>query len=214
VALLVGAGLLVALIAAGAWALSDRSPRETDGLAPTPIAEAPEGERVKLVGVVEPDGEPLRAPLSGRSCAYYAVLVEEGHEGPIGTWRTVAREQAGRRFRLRDASGSALVELQGANATAVEDRRWLSGVYHPLRPELAAFLERHGQKPTGLLLPRRLRYIEGTFVFGAQVTVVGTARWEPDPAPPPGSATGYRQAPTRLVVRASADAPLRVTNRR
>jgi hypothetical protein len=48
-------------------------------------------------------------------------------------------------------------------------------------------------------------------IEGAEVTVEGVGRWEPDPDP--ASAVHYREVPLRLVVRAPADGPLRVTDK-
>jgi hypothetical protein len=159
------------------------------------IADAPEGKPAKLVGSLEYEGAPLRAPLTGRPCACYHVVVEE-HMGQGGTHEIINTRDI-QPFFLRDATGTARVECQFTTLLIQKDGNFRSGTFNDASPELEAFLEQHGQKSTSLGLNRSLRYREGVLEEGEQVAVLGKVRREADPASETG---GYRQRPERVVV--------------
>src|SRR5262245_3562182 len=51
--------------------------RRHRGVAPSLIAALPENERGRLIGRVAAIEQSLIAPLTGRPCVYYAMVVEE-----------------------------------------------------------------------------------------------------------------------------------------
>lgn len=154
----------------------------------------------------------LTAPLSGRSCAYYEVIVEEKvSTGKSSTWRTIIREVEERDFLLDDGTGRARVEMVAVEAAVEKDGHWSSGTLNDATPVLEGFLQRHGFGSVGWLFNKTLRYREGVLEPGEEVAVLGWADHEIDPEPTTSGA-GYRDAPTRVVVRSSVDVPLRVSD--
>ncbi len=89
-----------------------------------PVAEAPQGTTVRLTGRAEPFEEVLMAPLSGRRCVHYRILVEERLHLPhmSDPWIDVHREERSVDFLLRDASGVARVCMSAACIALVVDR--------------------------------------------------------------------------------------------
>lgn len=174
------------------------------------IAEAREGDAARVTGRVTRIAGPLEAPLSKRPCAYWEVAVREG---PIGSFRAVARRHQGTRAVIEDGSGRAVIDLGAArvavhrdhaassNALAGPDegmRRWLSDV------GLLASL------PRGFDLTS-LEASEGVIAAGEVVTVLGRARWEVDPDEAP-SLRG--PPPRRLCLEPDDEGELLVTDER
>jgi len=191
---------LLAVTVFGIWWLSEdqwirralRRARRVD------IRDAKAGELVKIIGKVAPAGAQLRAPLSGRACVLYDVIVEES-SGRGGTWSPIIRETHAVDFLVEDATGRALVRTQPIRVHSEKDRGYDSGFLNDATPELEAFLERHGKSSEGMVFNRQLRYREGTFEQGELVAALGEAGWEIDPDPV-GAGGAYRDAPRRLVV--------------
>jgi len=142
------------------------------------VAGALQGTTVRLTGRAEPLEEVLLAPLSGRRCVHYRILVEERQYRPqmSDPWIDVHREERSVDFLLRDASGVARVRMSAARVALVVDRNSRSGLLDNPTPQEAALLERLGENPIGPgAMNRTLRYIEGAIELGEEVTVLGVA---------------------------------------
>jgi hypothetical protein len=138
----------------------------------------------KVIGTVEPSGELLEAPFSGRKCAYFLAIVEQRSGG---RWQELARKEGFQDFYLRDPSGRALVRMMGATVSVVRDKKVLSQPVVEPAPELRAFLDAHAN----------LRYRERVIAPGETFAVGGVVRWEAD---------------DRVFLEASAQIPLFVSD--
>lgn len=178
------------------------------------VADATDGTLVRIVGTLRGAGTLVRAPISGRTCAAFHVIVEEGGGK---NWLCVAEEREAHEFLVEDASGTALVRLRTkeGDAAIVFDR---SGFIHDAPVAVGAFLAARGRRPVGHLgLNHGLRYSEGVLAPGERVAVVGRARWIDDPN---GIATADRTADYRapaqrrraLVLEASELSPVRASD--
>lgn len=172
------------------------------------IAQAPQGSVVKIAGRVRPVGPLLRAPISGRPCVYFEVIVEQYRSsGRSGYWERLIRETDVRDFLLEDGSGRALVQTIDMRVVAVYDNERRSGFMNDASPELKAFLASHGQSSEGILFNKTLRYKEAVFEPNETVSALGVARWEHDPDPTEAG-TGYRDMPKRLVIESRPEGPV------
>lgn len=126
--------------------------RELQRALPFSIAEAPEGEVVRLEGRVV-EGETLVAPLTGRCCVYYVATIEEyDRYGGLGAkWPERVRETRCVQFAIEDGTGRAIVDPTDARIDATIDRFTESGLFHDPSPIEVAFLERHGLTSTSTL---------------------------------------------------------------
>lgn len=214
----VGAGAL----GLGSWYFSPRQ-RALRAIRSVPVvlvSEAVEGSIVRIVGALRPLAPLLTAPLSGRACAHYDVIVEEQvRSGKSSHWRTIAHEHASRDFVVEDTSGRAIVQTAHFEATVELDHHQRSGFLNDASPELEALLARHGRSTTGLFgMNRTIRYREGVLEPGEEVAALGRARWEDDPEP--GAANvprgGYRDSGRRqrLVIERSELGPVRASDDR
>lgn len=166
---------------------------------PRTVRELSDGEVAKLVGTVrlldeDEDAEPIRAPVSGRTCAGFELRV--ARRGLL-RWLPLATAREGRGFYLDDGTGAVLVplddEVKIELCTAARSHEGRRGrVRRALRSYVAPFL-REGA----------VRCDEGLLVPGALVAVYGRMSERPDARP---SRDGdYRRRPYRFVVEPSQD---------
>lgn len=211
---LLGFGI-VGFIAWAGWYYSEHQQRlrELGQVDPTRIADAKDGEMVRIVGVLRalPSAEGLLdAPLSGREGAHWDVRVlEYVSRGKSGSYVERFRESASQPFLLEDETGRARVDTTTFQCAIVRDQNLRSGTFQDATPEMEALLARHGFQSTNMLgLNRGFRYEEGVLEPGERVTVLGRARWEVDPDDVDAARErgGYRGAAQkrRLVIEASS----------
>jgi hypothetical protein len=134
-----------------------------------PIAEVRDGDVVKIAGVVRALPPPLRAPLSGKACAYHhsQVLVQ----GPGSGWTTWLDSAGSRDFLVDDSTGQVAVRVAGAELALLDD----ATTWSTARP---AALEHAGDPPPS----RSLRHREVVLLDGHLVALVGRARRLIEPA--------------------------------
>lgn len=145
------------------------------------LADAKDGQVVRVTGRVRAVESGLRAPLSGRHCVYYLATAEAIHDRrrrADGGWGEV-REERYVDFLIEDASGVARVSMRAPRVAIVRDLHTRSGTFDDANAAEEAFLRRYGvQSTTALGLNRDLRYLEGALEIGEEVTVLGRAHVE------------------------------------
>ncbi len=208
VAMAVVAGVAV-LVASLMWNEKAKIRRALRGAPRVDIGGLDEGRIGRLVGRVGALGEPLAAPLTGRSCVFYEATVEEYRSsGKSGSWRQVAREARGVPFVLEDGTGRAIVDPGGARVAVDIDMTTRSGTFDDATPIEEQFLARHGLRSTGWVFNKSLRYREGVVEVGETIAVMGQGVREPDPDAV-GRVGGYRSGPpTRLRLGGSSRHPI------
>jgi hypothetical protein len=206
-AALAGAGLV---LWSRFYSQDARVRRALDGSGRVPMRDVRDGDVAKVVGALEYAGAPLTAPLSGRACACYVVIVD-GSVGDEPGWGELVREERRQDFFLREPGGTrALVHTEGAQVLVVKDAHYTSGGLREPNEKLEALLFRHHPDASDWLT-KTLRYREGVLEAGEQVAAAGVARWELDPDPG-ASGGGYREAPRRLVLDGTAAQPLVISD--
>lgn len=173
------------------------------GVAGTTIADAADGAVVRLEGTVEAMADTREAPLSGVTCVYHEHVVRIADGGglmsasPRVFGRVVHHGKVGVRFLLRDATGVAHIEPEGA-ATDLPvhvERDGLDGLIGA-STAVGPFV---GSRQRGHQSERVIRP-------GDMLVVIGRVTREPDPDP---RATGsYREGPTRVRLSHAPAAPL------
>jgi hypothetical protein len=173
-----------------------------------PLAEVRENVFVRVTGVVQPHrARVLEAPLSGRLCAYYSIVIRAPVSMPsyrVGRrhtyYATLAEEQEGVPFEL--AAGGARAVIDPTDA-------WISSGFdhnsHLDSSERALDMWRRrglvGSSP-------HASFHEAVLAVGERVAVFGAAMREPDPDAIVGE-QGYRDGgPMRLRFSGSAKFPL------
>lgn len=166
-----------------------------------------------VTGRVTEGEQTLVAPLSGRRCVAFHLLVEER----VGKhWRVLASVNAARGFWIADETGKALVE-PGAHCelALVREAGGQTGLFGDLPKEveeaMRRFLAERGVSTRGLFgLEKLLRFREGVLVEGETASVRGHANREVHDR---GEVQGPRQPPSVMVLRpVSPGAPLQITD--
>jgi E3 ubiquitin ligase len=146
----------------------------------------------------------LTAPLSGRRCVYYAVVVSH-HQGR--QWNTVVNERRGTSFAVADGTGRAIIDPANAELALCFDESERTDWLDRPTPAQEKILARHGITSTGWLFPKTLRFEEAVVEVGDVVSVIGAGIREPDLASQ--RETDYRSnAAMQLRMTSSAAAPL------
>jgi len=144
------------------------------------IANVTDGEIARITGKVELIAEPLTAPLSGRSCVFYHVLVEQRvSTGKSVRWKTLIEEEVAGEFGIRDDDYCARIEGGNMKSYIVDDRKFTSGYMNDASEDLLQYLRRHGYDSENFLgLNKTIRYREGILEEGETIAVLGKCRWQ------------------------------------
>jgi hypothetical protein len=177
----------------------------------TQIDQVKEGEVVKLVGKLRyPAGQqPLKAPISAKTCTYFQVVIEEG-SGKHS--QTVLEDEQSQAFLLEDGTGRALVQVEDADFVV----RYDSIVLHEAdeRDRVMRYIADNAARARGTWDGQASRSaMERLLREGDKVAVLGQAAWEPDPEPG-ATGQGYREQARRLVIRAPAGGTVHVSDER
>jgi len=163
---------------------------------------------VRVTGRIHRDAKLLEAPLSGRPCVGYELVVDEMSGAVPSLWERVLDLRQACPFLLEDDSGTARIDTAGHGFVAlIHDHVGVtSGIYPGNHRALSMVLESSGLLPmTWLGRWRPLRYAEGVLEPGELVTVGGYGAREIDPG---GDRPSVRSPPERLVIRGSEAEPL------
>ncbi len=145
------------------------------------IEDFDEGKTGKVVGEVFPDREILIAPLSGRECVFYQIVITEDQteDGEGSTNEVVLRDEKSTSFYLTDNTGLAHVDLKKAKVFLVKDGKFDTRLFRGPNEDLQAYLEEHNIDTKLLFnLHRELDCYEGVIEVGEEVAVFGKGYWE------------------------------------
>lgn len=155
--------------------------RELKKSAAIPVSRARQGDYVKIIGKAIGGNQSLKAPLSGRPCLYYYVLVEKKGDK---SWHTYIEEEDGQDFFLETGYERAIVKPKGIHfgykrTLFVFDHKDKSGAFNDAKPHLEQFLKRHGKESVNFIgFNKTLRYSEGIIEEGETIAVKGIAQWK------------------------------------
>jgi hypothetical protein len=181
---------------------------------PAAIAAFPDAGYRRIRGELALADRHLEAPLSGRRCAAYEVVIEQRAPADNG-WIVLDREVRVVPFTLTDASGRAVVESTGAYVAIVRDWHARCANLRDASAAHKALLARLHLTPGPDADALALRFSEGVLAPGEMVTVLGrgsTASARETTATPHDG--GYRAPAERVAVtlRDYHDAPLFISD--
>lgn len=151
------------------------------------IHSVTDGEIVKISGKVELTGPPLVAPLSGRKCAYYHVLVEQQvNTGKSSHYKKVIEEEVAGPFGIRDGRSCARIGIRDPQSASrdvesyiVDDAKYESGIFNDPTEVLDNYLSAHNLNSENFIgFNKSMRYREGILEEGEVISVLGKARWK------------------------------------
>lgn len=138
------------------------------------------GEVAKIVGKIECIGTLLIAPLSGRKCVYYYILIEQRvKSGETYRWKKLIEEEVAGTFGIRDWQYCAQIDSKNIMSHIAQDRNYSSGFFNNASENLNCYLEKHGKKSINFFgFNKTLRYKEGVLEEGEMISVMGKGTWK------------------------------------
>lgn len=157
---------------------------------------------LKIVGTARPIGQPLIAPLSGRACLGYTIVIRGGTDGD----RVLTSESTCADFHLVDETGALLIHAAMATLVLRDDTAFVSGGMKRPEPAVEAYVGSRGIQSRDTFSNPPLHCQESILAVEAQVVVFGPCQQEIDPAP--AQVADYRELPTRFVITGGESAML------
>lgn len=153
------------------------------------IADVKEGEIVQIKGKIKCMGKTLIAPLSGRKCVYYHILVEQQLKHNTGKgfvkietgsgWYGIVEEEIGGDVILFDGKSYAVIDTRLVDSYLVMDKKYSSGFLKDANDRMDKYLEKHGYNSVDFFGSNNsLRYKEGVLEEGELIAVAGKATWK------------------------------------
>jgi hypothetical protein len=199
------------------WQIRSRAEQVADALAQAPlvtVAEIPAQGTARVEGRAQLTEPSLVAPLSGRQCAYYELELS-GLKSGAG----LRRKAQGRELLLTDASGTALVRLEGGAmlapgsgaavvVVAIDEAHCQQGTLAEIATDRRdAALRLLGVPAPAASEPGEIQYRECVLPAGARVAV-GAAGSEPAPGYAGRTARGPTAESARVILAATPRQPL------
>lgn len=147
----------------------------------TPIAGVTEGKTVRITGVAHLVGEPLIAPISGRECCYYHIVIKQRvGSGKNSRWVTLLDKERSTEYVVEDNSSFAYINSTAPMTHIVKDAEKKSGLLNNATPQLEQLLNSYGHKSENWLgMNKAIEYREGIIEHGETITAMGTGEWLP-----------------------------------
>jgi hypothetical protein len=179
------------------------------------IGSLPEDTVGRITGTVMPfEGQTLEAPLSGRRCVYYAVLIEENLGlGGGGAVMPLAEKADGISFVVEEDGHRAVIDPDNALLAVAFDHRATSLAAFDATPRQRALLADADLIHRDWFRTSSLTYREAILEVREVVSILGAGVREPDPDAP--AAAAYRSmAQTRLRFTSSPKSQLIISDDR
>ncbi len=211
-------GAALALLAFGALGLArvvyieflSRDARTTRTLADRPRTSIRDGADgiVRVTGRVRRRGELLKAPVSGRPCVAFQLLVED-HDAD--GWGKLLELRDARPFVIADETGDALVDTAAGpfHLALHSDERGGTGLFDRIGAAQRQALMSVGAFESPGKTRGKRRYREGILREGEIVAVGGRGLREVSAE---ATSVNPRQPPQWLVLRGTADEPLLISD--
>lgn len=138
-------------------------------------------EYAKIIGKAKHVKSPLIAPLSGRECVYYHVIVEVKNDK---NWRKIIDDVKAQDFFIATNTEMAIVKTSDLDKSfkhvhLVKDFNKKSGFRNDAPEKLEAYLKSYNKKSTGFLgVNRQMRYREGVIELNESIAVKGLSEWK------------------------------------
>jgi hypothetical protein len=162
---------------------------------------------VRVTGRVRRHGELLRAPISGRPCIAYQLLVENDKDG----WGKLLELRDARPFVIADETGEALVDTTAGpfHLALNSDERGGTGLLDRIGEAQRQALMSVGAFESPGRTGGKRRYREGILREGETVAVGGRGVREVSAE---ATSVNPREPPRWLVLRGTADDPLLISD--
>ncbi|WP_421919463.1 hypothetical protein [Marinifilum sp.] len=138
------------------------------------------GETARIVGKVKFVEDPLIAPLSGRRCSYYHILIEQKKSsGKSSTWYTLVNEERNSKYLIKDGSKYAYINDSFLKSYIVYDAKYRLGFLNDPTENMESLLSSKGIDTTGFFgLNKTLRCKEGVLEQDEEIAIYAHGEWK------------------------------------
>ncbi|MBA3818799.1 MAG: hypothetical protein H0X17_07900 [Deltaproteobacteria bacterium] len=195
------------------WFRARRIRRQLREAAQWGIGTLPEDTCGRITGTVHAfEGQTLEAPISGRPCVYYLIVIEENlGVGGGGAVMGLAERSDGTSFVLEEDGHRAVVDPEHAVLSVAFDHETTSLAAFDADPRQRKLLSDANLIHRDWFKTSSLRYREAIIEIGERVSILGAGVREPDPDAP--AAAAYRSnAQTRIRLTSSPHAQLVISD--
>lgn len=145
-----------------------------------PINRIRENEYAKIIGKAKYVHKPLIAPLSGRQCVYYHIIIEKKVKNG---WSKYVEDKKIQDFFIESGSELAFINTTQSNKFSqvylIKDHSLESGFLNDATAKLENYLESLGKRSSGLLgFNKTLRYREGVIELDEKIAIKGIGKWK------------------------------------
>lgn len=171
--------LLIGLVAHAVWRdhrasiQSWRIRRQHRRMPATPIAALADHQVGRIVGHVAGSEQPLIAPLTGRPCVLYQLVVYK--PAGRGGWSVCTTDRSGTPFTVSDRGATAIVDPLHSRIAVADDHSEECNAVDGPTLEQTAVLMNHGLRLKGWFLYRKYRFEESMIAIGDPIGVIGAA---------------------------------------
>lgn len=118
-------------------------------------------------------GRLITAPLTGKRCVYYEFTVTN-HDGEHSS--TLIHDEKKVAWYLADDTGTANIDLDGAELVLDTDLHEQSGMLNPASPKLKAILAKYKKSNKGWVFEKPLSYMENILEVDDELHIFGLAK--------------------------------------
>lgn len=138
-------------------------------------------ETTRIIGNAMIDNESALAPLTGRHCIYYHVIIDKQVRKRKGyAWRIVHQNEMVNDFYIEQDGYKVLVDTTFFESSIKKDKKFFSGFLNDPDGRIKNYLTEYNIdeyfSPIGIQTP--YRYREAIIEPGEKVAVVGKAKWK------------------------------------
>lgn len=143
------------------------------------IADVKDDEVVRISGKIIYAGKTMLAPLSGRKCVYYEVVVKDSsHRREFLKNHIDIKEEKIADVVIYDGENYAVINTKLVATSIALDQQLSSGFWKISTPELTSFLVKHGERSEDYMgWSLDLIGEEGVLEEGETLEVAGKAVW-------------------------------------
>jgi hypothetical protein len=145
------------------------------------MSDFKDGEVAKVIGNIISVEEPLIAPLSGRKCVQYQIIVEkdEGGSEEGSRYEVIIDDTVKSKFLIKDGDYLAMINDPDLKSLIEMDKEYSSGFLKDAESNLEVYLKSHGKQSENFFgFNKKLRYKEGILALGEEVAVYGSGNWK------------------------------------
>ena len=122
------------------------------------------------------EGQPIIAPLTGKTCTWYEYKVEEHRKtGKNSEWRTIRKGVSDELFLIKDETGQCIIDPEGANVTVNDKNVWYGHQATPstVPNHLPGNKKKNIFGSIGISVGKKYRYTEKLLHSGESLYAIG-----------------------------------------